>query len=425
MAEPAVSTKSWRLAPGAMFAVLFGINVLNYTDRFVLPAVASQVKADLVLTDTEIGLLGTAFVLVYAIAAVPAGMLADRFRRTTLVSVGIAIWSLATLTTGLTQSFGQLFGARSFLGIGEASYFPPSTTLLADAFPHDRRARLMAWWGLATPIGVFLGYAAGGLIGEQFGWRAAFFLTAVPGLALAILAGRLVEPPRGASEQLAATVGAERWEATVRKILAARSLLFSILSQALGFFVLGGVSFWVPFYLGDHFGLAVGSSGLLAGALFVVGGGIGTLAGGHLADSLLARGIPSGRLLVPALGFLASAPVILAAVLTNSLPAFLALFFVAGGLLQMYSGPMTALSQDVVAPARRARAVALSLLIAHLLGDAFAPAVLGGLSDALGGLQPALLITPAVIVGAAALALIGCRWVAGDRQAAVAEASLS
>src|SRR5207244_1143913 len=138
------------------------INVLNYTDRFILPAVAADVKADLGLSDFQIGLLGTAFLLVYAVAAVPAGSIADRYRRTTLVGAGVAVCSLATLLTAVTRSFAQLFAVRAFLGIGEATYFPPSTSLLADAFPPGRRARLMSWWNVGTPVGVFMGVAAGG-----------------------------------------------------------------------------------------------------------------------------------------------------------------------------------------------------------------------------------------------------------------------
>ncbi len=416
------STKPWQASGAVLFAVLFGINVLNYTDRYVLPAVVSQVKTDFALSDTEVGFLGTAFLLVYAVSAVPAGIIADRFRRTSLIGYGVAVWSVATLITGFTHSFGQLFGARALLGIGEAAYFPPSTTLLADTFPLERRARLMSWWGLATPLGVFLGFAVGGLMGQAFGWRAAFSFVAVPGLVLAIVVSRLQDPPRGASERLLAGAGAEAWTTTVRKILAARSLSFSILSQALAFFVLGGVSFWIPYYLNLQFGLSVGSSGILSGALFVVGGGIGTLLGGHLADFLRERGVSSARLLVPALGFVVSAPVILAAVVTTSVTVFLVLFFLAGGLLQMYSGPMTALSQDVVVPGRRARAVALSLLIAHVLGDAFSPAAIGILSDALGSLQTSLLLAPVAIVVAAAFAFVGCRWVATDRRVVLIEA---
>src|ERR1051325_1948691 len=132
MPKTTLSTSRWARS-GVLFSVLFAINVLNYTDRFVLPAVASSIKAEFGLGDTEVGLLGTAFLLVYAIAAIPAGTIADRFRRTTLIGWGVAFWSIATLFTGLTHNFAQLFGARALLGIGEATYFPPSTTLLADS----------------------------------------------------------------------------------------------------------------------------------------------------------------------------------------------------------------------------------------------------------------------------------------------------
>jgi predicted MFS family arabinose efflux permease len=409
-------------APTVLFAVLFGINVLNYTDRYVLPAVASDLKADLGLADAQIGLLGTAFLLVYAIAALPAGTIADRFRRTSLVSAGVAFWSLATLLTGLTHSFGQIFAARALLGIGEATYFPPSTSLLADAFPVERRARVMSWSGLATPIGVFLGFGAGGFVAGLLGWRAAFYLTAIPGLLLAFTVSRLVEPPRGASERLRSTDRGESWSTVAWQIVRVRTLLFSILAQALSFFALGGVSFWIPSYLNQHFGMSTASAGIIAGGVIVVAGAIGTVGGGYLADDLLARGAASARLLVPALGYGLAAPAVAFAVLSGSLTGFLAAFFVAAGLLQSYSGPLTALSQDVIVPARRARAVAISLLVSHLLGDAFAPFAIGALSDMLGSLQSALLATPATVVAASAVAFVGCRWVAADRQAVLREA---
>ncbi|HLZ09261.1 MAG TPA: MFS transporter, partial [Chloroflexota bacterium] len=129
---------SWRARPRAIFAILFAIGILNYTDRFVLPAVATSIKTEFVLTDSQVGLLGTAFLLVYAVVAIPSGSVADRYRRTGFVATGVAFWSLATLLTGLTQNFGQLFGARALLGIGESTYFPPSTTLLADSFSQER-----------------------------------------------------------------------------------------------------------------------------------------------------------------------------------------------------------------------------------------------------------------------------------------------
>jgi len=425
MALPSARPTSWRYAPGVLFAVLFGINVLNYLDRFVLPAVASQVQTELKLSDTQLGLLGTAFLLVYAIAAVPAGTIADRGRRTRLVGVGGAFWSIATLFTGFTRSFGQLFATRALLGIGEATYFPPSTSLLADSFPMARRARIMSWWGLASPVGIFLGFGLGGIVAASFGWRAAFFLTAGPGLILAFLVWTLREPRRGANEHLTGTEAAEAWHVIAGRILRVRTLLASILSQALAFFGLGGVSYWIPYYMGQHFGLGTAQAGVIAGGVIVLAGGVGTIAGGYLADSLLARGVGSGRLLVPAVGYLLAAPFVLFAILSGTLTTFLGLMFAATAFLQFYSGPSTALSQDVIVPARRARAVALSLLISHLLGDAFAPVAIGALSDALGSLQQALLVTPLTVVAAALVAFLGTRWVASDRAAMVREASVS
>jgi hypothetical protein len=177
--------------------------------------------------------------------------------------------------------------------------------------------------------------------------------------------------------------------------------------------------------MGQHFGLGTAQAGVIAGGVIVLAGGVGTIAGGYLADSLLARGVGSGRLLVPAVGYLLAAPFVLFAILSGTLTTFLGLMFAATAFLQFYSGPSTALSQDVIVPARRARAVALSLLISHLLGDAFAPVAIGALSDALGSLQQALLVTPLTVVAAALVAFLGTRWVASDRAAMVREASVS
>src|SRR5262249_40165083 len=156
---------------------------------------------------------------------------------------------------------------------------PPSTTLLADAFPHESRARLMSWWNFATPLGVFLGFAAGGLIGSSLGWCSAFYFPAIPGPLLAPLLARLPEPLRGASGRLRATTDIEPFLGAVVRLLRVRTLLFSIIAQALAFFVLGGVSFWIPYYLSQRYGMSTGTAGVTAGGVIVVGGALGTLAG--------------------------------------------------------------------------------------------------------------------------------------------------
>lgn len=406
----------WRSAPGVLFAMLFCINALNYTDRYVLPAVASLIQPELSLSDTQLGLLGTAFLLVYALAVLPAGTIADRSRRTSLLSGGIAFWSVATLLTGLTHSFSQIFASRALLGIGESTYSPASTTLIADSYPPERRARMMSWWGTASLVGVFIGFAIGGVVGEQFGWRVAFFCTAVPGLVVAGLVRLLREPTRGASDNLSNAGPELSLVPTIRYLLRIPSLRAQIVAQVLAYFIIGGVGFWVPYYLSQHFNQDAATAGILAGAMIAVGGGIGTVIGGYGADGLLARGVSGARLFVPAIGFLIAAPLMLVAVLTNLLPVFLGMTFLAAGFLQAGNGPLLALVQDVVIPTRRARAIAITLLFAHLFGDALAPSAIGALSDHLGSLQQALLITPLALLVAALVGLVGYRWVAGDRQ---------
>ena len=183
-----------------VLGVMVGINFLNYLDRYILPVVASKIQDEFHLSDAAIGGLGTAFLLVYAVAALPFGIWADRGVRRTVVGVGVAIWSLATLFTGLARSYVQLFAARAVLGIGEASYYPAGTSLLGDYFGKAQRGRAMSIWGAGTAVGIAVGFAGGGIVASILGWRAAFYLTAIPGLVFAVLAFRLREPLRGAAE---------------------------------------------------------------------------------------------------------------------------------------------------------------------------------------------------------------------------------
>src|SRR6195256_2286453 len=129
-----------------VLAVMVGINFLNYMDRYVGSAASPLIQKEFGLSDTAVGLLGSAFLLVYAGAALPFGYWADRGVRKTVVAVGVAIWSLATLFTGFARSFTQLFLSRAALGIGEAGYFPAGTSLLSDYFPKEQRGRVMSIW---------------------------------------------------------------------------------------------------------------------------------------------------------------------------------------------------------------------------------------------------------------------------------------
>src|SRR2546422_8522732 len=165
-----------------VLAVMVGINFLNYLDRYILPAVATKIQGEFHLTDSEVGLLGSAFLLVYAVATIPFGIWADRGVRKTVVGVGVTIWSLATLFTGLARNYLQLFVARAVLGVGEASYYPAGTSLLGDHFRKEGRARAMSIWAAGTAVGIAVGFAGGGILGSRPGWRAAVYITRLRGL---------------------------------------------------------------------------------------------------------------------------------------------------------------------------------------------------------------------------------------------------
>jgi len=411
-----------------VFWVMFLINLFNYLDRYVLPGVLSSVEAEFKLTDAQSGALGTAFLLVYAIAAIPLSIWADRGVRKHVIGLCVAIWSLATFLSGLAAGFWTLFVARALVGIGEAGYYPAGTSLLSDYFPRAQRARIMSRWGAGALVGLAIGFSLGGIIAGAIGWRAAFFLTAVPGLVFAFLAWRLREPARGGVD------GWDREQTATREqrilatslpfarqvaiILGNRTIVVTILVQIFGFWVLGAAAYWLPVYLQRVYGFSEGAAGILSGAVLVVAGVAGILLGGALAD-LLTRRFIGGRVLAAGIGFLLSAPCFALAVSGSSFTMFLPFFVLSGLLLNVYSGPISAVSQDVVVPELRALVVSISLLIAHLLGDVTSPLLVGALSDALGGhapgLQDALLYTcPAMLLIAGVIGIVGTAFVRHD-----------
>src|SRR5258708_14240686 len=183
------------------FTILLIINILNYADRYVLSAVLPKIRADLHLTSLQEGLLGSSFLLVYALATLPLGVWADRSVRKNIVSFCVGIWSLATGLAGLAGNFIQLFTVRSVLGIGEAGYAPSSLSLLGDYFAKAHRGRILSYWSMGTLIGAAIGFTMGGLIADSLGWRWAFYVVGIPGLLCAFLAWRMTEPARGVFDE--------------------------------------------------------------------------------------------------------------------------------------------------------------------------------------------------------------------------------
>jgi MFS family permease len=401
---------------------MVGINFLNYMDRWVAAAASPLIQKEFHLGDALIGLLGSAFLLVYAFAAVPFGYWADRGVRKTVIGVGVAIWSLATLFTGFARNFVQLFLSRAVLGIGEASYYPAGTSLLSDYFPKEQRGRVMSIWGAGSTLGIAIGFAGGGYVAEKFGWRNAFFFAAIPGILFALLAFGLREPLRGSAERRGPALEKVA-EASMRQfldLLRIPTLRATIFAQTLLFFVLASNAFWLPIMLNRRFNLSVGKAGLLAGVVLVAGGLIGTLAGGWIGDRRAQKN-PAAHLQVGIAGFLLGAVFITIALVApmtiGPVPLFVPAFFLAVVCLYLYSGPFTALSQSVVSPGLRASAVTMLLFVSHVFGDSHSPFDVGLISDRLGSLQAALLITsPTLLILAALIAATGLRSVRRDVQ---------
>ena len=406
------------------FSVLFLVNILNYADRYVLSAILPSIKHEFHLTDFHGGLLISAFLIVYALSALPLGVWADRSIRKNIIALCVGIWSVATALAGFAQNIVQLFSMRAILGIGEAGYGPASLSLLGDFFPRTTRGRVLSFWSIGTLLGAAIGVSLGGRIADTLGWRWAFYIVGIPGLIAAFLAWRMIEPRRGAfdnevqdidendSVQEHGKIGKNFWE-IARKLFQIPTYWVLIGALIFSFFTIGGTSFWLTSYLVRDYGLSLTKAGSIAGIVLVSSGLTGTLLGGWLAD-FMQRRRPEGRLLTCVLGFLIGAPLVLVALFIHTLLPFIAVFVVAAISLNFCTGPLNAVIQDVIAPNMRATAVGLALLLAHLLGDAAAPSIIGLISDH-ASLGTALMVTgPTFLFLAGLVCLIGLKTVARD-----------
>ncbi len=428
---PAEQQTSKRVTGGQArfaFIVLLSINVLNYADRSVLSAVLPKIQTDLGLNNTDLGLLASSFLLIYAIATLPLGVWADRSVRKNIVALCVGIWSIATTLAGITQNFLQLFAARSVLGIGEAGYAPAALSLLGDYFPKELRGRVLSLWSIGNLIGTALGLTLGGIVAQHFGWRWAFYMVGIPGLIVTVLVWRAKEPLRGVydeedgAENTTATavhgsIGSDFWT-ILQQLIKIPTYWILLAAFIFSFFTIGSASVWIPTYLVRAFNLSIGSAGIVSGAVLAGGSLIGTLIGGWGADALQRRR-PEGRLLVSTIAFLLGAPLTLIALLIHSLLPFIIVFFFAIITLSLCLGPLNAVIQDIIAPDARATAIGVVLLLAHLFGDASSPTIVGLIADhSSGGLGFALLITaPSCLLLAGIISLFGLKTVARDMRA--------
>ncbi|MGH7594259.1 MAG: spinster family MFS transporter, partial [Gemmatimonadales bacterium] len=362
-----------RGAARKVLLVLTFVNLFNYIDRFIVPGLADSLKTSSMHLDrTQIGLLGTGFILVYAIASPWFGQLGDVHHRPRLIALGVGIWSVATVLGGFALGFISLFIARALLGVGEAAYGSIAPSLLADSFPRALRGRVFAVFYAAIPIGSALGYAIAGAMAAQFGtWRAAFFVAGAPGLLLAWLLFRMSEVPRGAQETGDGAIGphagpvkGNRW-ATYRGLIANRSYLITVLGYAAYTFALGALAFWFPDFLASFHQMTEQRADYVVGLIAVATGFVGTFGGGWLGDYVL-RYTRHAYLLVSGIATLIAVPFVVMALTARDPRFFFAGLIVAELLMFASTGPINSAIVSYVAPTQRATAMAFSILIMHL-----------------------------------------------------------
>ena len=367
-----VSTPAARRA----LALLLGVNLFCYLDRYILAAIIPKIKAEFLAHDLDAngkaGLLTTAFLVSYMITAPIFGWMADRFPRWRIIAASVAVWSIASGASGLAGGFMALLLTRVFLGIGEAGYGPSAPTIISDLYPVEKRGLVLSWFFMAIPVGSALGYVFGGGVDHYLGWRWAFYLVTPPGLLLAALCTLMPEPIRAATHQKPNL-------ADYKKLLKIPSLITNIAAQAAMTFAIGGLSVWAPTYIHEARGLPLAQVDLIFGGILVAAGLISTLLGGWLGDKLRPR-FPGAYFLVSGVGMLLGFPATIA-MLYVPFPYAWIFIFLAMAFLFLNMGPSNTAIANVTPPAMRATAFALNILVIHALGDALSPWLIGWIKD--------------------------------------------
>lgn len=407
----------WRGAAWAILAVLTVINFLNYIDQMLLSAVLEKIRLEFHLSDTQGGLLGSLFVVSYTLAS-PLGYLSDRFRRKTIISLGVLLWSLATLAAAFARSYEELLVCRALLGVGEAAYATSAPSIIADLYSDDQRSRKLALFYLATPVGSALGYILGGFIGEHFGWRAVFLVGGLPGLVFAALAALIDEPARGRLDPEAAPPPGSL-AATLKRIVRTPAWRINTVGLAMMTFTVGGLALWMPTYLERVHGMSTSAANLVFGGVTVAAGFCGTLLGGHLGDRMQARSA-GGYFRLSGAGLALSAPLLIAMTTVSWLPGLFAVAFCAELLLFLNTGPLNAALVGCVPAALRGTAFAANIFCIHALGDALSRTLIGVVSDRAGqalgseaaGLNVAIATTALPVLVGGLVLLWGARRIA-------------
>jgi MFS family permease len=382
------------------------VYAFNFIDRQLLAILQESIKADLALSDGQLGLLaGFAFAVFYVTAGIPIARFADNSNRRNIVAGSIFLWSFMTAISGYAQSFVQLLLARIGVGIGEAGGSPPSHSIISDIFPPDKRASALGFYSTGVNIGILFGFLLGGWLNEYFGWRVAFMVVGAPGILIAIVVRfTLAEPIRGLSEQKVVSDKAPPFMGVISLLWSRRSFRHMALGAALNAFAGYSLASWsASFFIRSH-EMSTGELGSWLALISGAGGALGVVCGGIAADKLG----PSDKrwyMWVPAAAGFIMVPFMVPVYLVDSAYIALALSIVPGILQNVYLGSTIATTHALVGLRMRALSSAILFLILNIIGLGLGPVVIGILSDYLApehgvdSLRQAMLyVLPAIII---------------------------
>lgn len=364
-----------------VLAMLTLVYTFNFIDRQILVILQEPIKAELALSDAQLGLLtGFSFALVYVCAGIPIAALADRSNRRNIVAGSLAIWSGMTALSGLVGNYTQLLLARLGVGIGEAGGSPPAHSMLSDYFPPEQRATAISIYTAGIYIGILLGFAGGGWVAQTFGWRQAFFVIGLPGVVFAVFLALLVrEPLRGQWEQSESAPKAS-FKTTMALLKDKPAFWWIALGCAFTSFVAYGNGNFFPSFLIRNHGMSIADVGLALGLISGTAGAIGTFFGGFIADKL-GRYDKRWYVWVPFWGALVALPPYAYVLFADSPGLLLAVLFPTSVINSLYLGPSIAICQTMVAPNMRAVTSAVMFFVLNMIGLGLGPLVVGILSD--------------------------------------------
>lgn len=401
--------------------ILVLVYTFNFIDRQIIGILAVPIKADLGLSDTELGLMGgLAFALFYTGLGIPIAMAADRFSRTWIITAALTIWSAMTAVSGLANNFWQLFAARLGVGVGEAGGVAPAYSLITDFFPPNRRARALGIYSFGIPIGSAIGIVFGGVIASMLNWRVAFFIVGIAGIVLApIFRLTIKEPPRGGFDRVREDSSPAGLKAILQTLFHKPSFWIISLGASSSSMMGYGLFFWLPSFFVRSFEMTLLDASLYYGAVLLVGGIAGIWAGGWLGDRF-GQMRYSRYITIPAIAFLATVPFYVVAILSKSLVLTFTVLLVPTALGLVWLGPVISVIQHLVPPNMRATASAIFLFINNLIGIGIGTLAIGFLSDTLAlkfgddSLRYSILAGTSFYIIAAAFFLLAAKWIEQD-----------